>query len=286
MCQSKEQGGRRCATHLRAPYQLAIDSALRYKANDKTKAVEALNDLYAIAVEYAGTIEGAEKISRDIKQDIENVEFNITLRKALKKAKENSIAEDQAEAIINKARGTTVKEPTKNHLNSNGTPPEPISWGAGEPIWPSRETMADAVKYFHGTPEEKQFVMKAYRSIFRIEWRNLFLSTDHKSFEPPKDNREGWEWRRQATEAANRQIMGARVIKVPEAIVGMTVYNGYGIKTIKSIVVTPATNWMDNTKSRVSEAFYLVYNDLLPNHRMADDVEFVLLPNCKVVSNH
>lgn len=281
MCQSKEQGGRRCAAHLREPYQLAVNSVFRY--NGTAKEVEVLNSLYAVAIEYAGTVEGAEKILRDIERNKENLELSVTLNKALKKARQNNIAETQVEAIVNNTKGAIAKTPIKNHLDSNGTAPEPISWNAGEPIWPNRETTADAVKDFHGTPEEKHFAMKAYRSLFKIQWHNLFLSADRKSFKSPKDNKEGWEWRRKATDIANNQITGARIINIAEVKIGMTVYNGFGIKTIKRITIQPETNWMDNGKVRKAEGFRFLYDEITPSVVIPAYANWVLLPNGKTL---
>lgn len=277
MCQSKEQGGRRCATHLREPYQLAINRVFRYG-----RTVKDVDALLAIATEYAGTVEGAKKITNDIERNKQKLELSMTLKRALKKAEEIKTAEEQADILIRKAKGDSGKEPIKSYSDNNGIAPEPISWKASEPIWPNRETTAEAVKDFHGTPEEKQFVMKAYRSLFKIQWHNLFFQTSGEA-QPPRDNKEGWEWRRQATDAANHQIIGARVISVSEAQVGMTVYNGFGVKTIKSIMIGSEVDWMDNGEKRKAKGFRFVYNEIAPITSLPAYARWVLLPNCKVL---
>ena len=271
MCQAKEQGGHRCAAHLRQPYQSAINSVFRYSR--KLKDVETLLN---IATEYALTNEGLAKTKNDIERNPNHYDIVSTLNKAIEKAKIIKEADSEAESLIRKAQGIPdIKESPKQIVT--GIAPEPISWSASEPIWPNREVTFNATKGFHGTLSELEYVKKAYRSIFKNEWKKLFFSKSSVE-KGPLDNKEGWEWRASATDVANHRIAGAKVIGVEEALPGMFVFNGNEIKQIEKItIVNSDIDFKNFTPYEKCKAIRFKYVDSTKIEQPAYSV-LVLLP--------
>ena len=272
MCQSKEQGGHRCAAHLRQPYQSAINNVFRY--GRKLRDIENLLD---IATEYALTGEGIIKIKKDIEKNPNYFDITTTLGKALAKAKIIKEADAEAESLIRKASGLPELKETFKH-DSNGIAPEPISWSASEPIWPNRETTSNATKGFHGTLSELEYVKKAYRSIFKDEWKKMFYLNGSLE-KSPSDNREGWEWRKSATSLANKKILGAKIIGVQEASPGAHVFNGKEVRQIKKVKIVDET--VDFAKAMSYEKCKAVHFKYTGSEKFEqpDYSVLVLLPN-------
>ena len=272
MCQSKEQGGHRCAAHLRQPYQGAINSVFRY--GRKLKDVQ---NLFEIATEYALTSEGVAKIKNDIERNPNHYDIVSTLNKALDKAKVIKQADAEAEALIRKAQGLPeVKEAPKQIVT--GIAPEPISWSAAEPIWPNRDTTDKAMRGFHGSLNELEYAKKAYRAIFKIEWRKMFFAKGAEE-KGPFDNKEGWEWRKSATDLANQKIAGASIIGVEDAKPGLVVFNGNEIRQIEKVILVDET--IDFSKAsgyEKSKALRFKYTGSKEVEQPAYSV-LVLLPN-------
>ena len=226
MCKSEAQGGQLCAEHTREPYRLALTLRLQ---KGKPSALFSKDSLLEHATRYATTPEGENRIKLDITRNSAQRDIISTLETALVKAKRIREVNADTTRFLKQASGQTDTRKT-----GDGSAPEPISWLIDEPIWPNRDSTDKATAGLGKNKEEMLLVQKAFRALYRDAWRAFFLKTS-KVPQPPKSNQEGWAWRKEATEFASSRIAKAKVISAGEVKVGMTVYNGFGIYTVKDV---------------------------------------------------
>ena len=228
MCKSEAQGGQLCPEHTREPYRLALTLRLQ---KGKPSALFSKDSLLEHATRYATTSEGESRIKLDITKNSSQKDIVSTLESALVKAKRIREVNAETSRFLKKASAQI-----DSRKSLDGSAPEPISWLVDEPIWPNRDSTDRATAGLGKNKEEMLIVQKAFRALYRDAWRALFLKTGQGS-QPPKSNQEGWAWRKEATEFAASRIAKAKVISAGEVKVGMTVYNGAGIYTVKDVTL-------------------------------------------------
>lgn len=230
MCKSEAQGGQLCAEHTREPYRLALNMRLQQGRNSTLFLKDSLMEH---ATRYATTSEGESRVKLDITKNSSQQDIVLTLEAALIKAKRIREVNADTARFLKQTSGNI-----EDKSSVDGSAPEPISWSIDEPIWPNRDSTDKATLGLGKDKDELIMIQKAFRVLYRDAWRALFLKTSQIP-QAPKSNQEGWIWRKEATKFASDRIAKATVISSAEVKVGMTVYNGFGIYTVKDITLVP-----------------------------------------------
>lgn len=256
MCKPESMGGALCAQHTREPYFIVMSVSLQ---QSKLGAGIPSKELFQVASRYATTSEGVKRVKADIVLHTADHDLVDVLESSLMKAERTRDINTETKRLIAKNVSSLKNAESKEspRLESTGVVPEPLSWSIEEPIWPNKESTNKAIANLSRNADDTFILQKAFRSLYQDAWRALFLRVG-KAPVPPKSNQEGWQWREQATLFATERMVNAKVITADKAESGMTVYNGLGIYTIRSMELVALS--LQGRKVKVYRFYYYNLN--------------------------
>lgn len=217
----------RLAAHTRAGYEQALATAL-----SGVSTAAALDALTVCAAGYSESDEGFERVQRDAAAADAEGQFEraAALRQGLTKgqaAREANRVARQA-ATAKPAAAQARKPVLGQHAMKN--------WDPEEPIWPKREQTDEIIASTKIPASHDRLAQRAFKVLYSQIWRSCFYPDRAAgTIVYPYNDEEGWGWRRFSISSAERQFIGAHVITPAELAPGMTVFNGFGIRTVKTV---------------------------------------------------
>lgn len=238
-----------------------------------TKATVAeLDALAAVAVLYSATAEGAARVSRDMDfaEQAQQWELGAVLRAAHVSGQSMKHAADEAAVLLRPAVVVAPRVLGQRALRD---------WQLDKPFWPKADTIRAAFQATDLPPHVEQLATRAYRSLFAHAWRSCFFPAGARDPIGPYSDEEGFQWRRYSTEVAGRDIGGASIVLPAGLARGMCTYNGFGIRTVSTVLATASQQLArGGGKVAVTAMFQIGYADGNMDKMVSGDTEFIRLP--------
>ncbi len=267
---SRATTGTRHALHLRPHYEASLGAATQAGSQ---ASIAQLDDLAARAVAYSATDEGDERVKRDMvfSERNGNWELSAVLRAAHTRGLALRAAQEQTKQILSPRKIAPTLSLWDHTVRE---------WSPEKPIWPKKEAVLDALKATKIPLEDEYIALKAYRSLFATAWQKCFYQTAKEFLIPPHNDDEGWAWRTSATETANRQISGATSIRPADLKNGMTVYNGFGMRTVDGVIAAGTAKLArEDGKIKELPIYQVRYTDGNIDKMVPSDTTFIRVPS-------
>lgn len=260
--------------HLRTRYEAA--AATLKRAHDPQARTRAVLVLESAASAYATTPEGIQRIARDqeVCEQAADWDGAAMLAKAIQRGSDIRAARMQARTLLH---GTA--EPRAGGF-SGGGPPEPIAWTPDSPVWPRRDAIDDALSGADIAPDRNSEAFAAYRALYQRAWVAIFpRDPDTGASLPMPSNQEGWTARAAATQRAARGLLGARLVKAKDIQEGWAIFNGYGIRLVRTVAQGPRVELATpEGRIRRTGTVSITYLDGRRDAQVPSDQEVVRLP--------
>jgi murein DD-endopeptidase MepM/ murein hydrolase activator NlpD len=223
-----------------ASLNLRYEAALAALTASPEPDLTAFTELEKIALQYATTSEGQQRLASDIRAAETSHQYDL--------AALLSTAVTRGQERRNAARELTLQLAASRtpHINRHPQATERRvleglrDWQPDDPIWPNAATTSEAIaltRADQANPAHILLVQRAYRYLFRLAWASHF-SDEHGNTRYPREEREGWQWRAESIEAANTQIMGATPTPLAAMADGTVVFTSGPNGNIIQLVTT------------------------------------------------
>jgi hypothetical protein len=220
-------GGPVHPAHVRTAYEAALGQV---SGTGPTPSLAQWEHLAHITTRYAATNEGIVRVLADI--DVADTAGDFERAAVLRAAARAGRARAEAEQQIQELTGTTPTPSGPTTLGQRAI----RQWSPAEPIWPKRQTVDETLATALLPPEHFPLARSAFRSVFTAAWRSCFYPDGPTgNIITPYTDEEGWRWRRYATDVAIRTLTGARAVHPADLGPGMVIYNGFGVRTVRSV---------------------------------------------------
>lgn len=249
-------------------YEAALAAVLRAGGSARINLLDALS---AAAEAFATTDTGISRVEQDqaAADNAQQWELAAVLRTAVDRAR------TARDATLSAAAATTAMNRPAPVLGQRALK----NWAPDEPIWPKRDTVAEALAATALSEEHLELGAKAYRSLFARAWRSCFYPDGSTVPIPPYSDDEGWRWRGFATEIAGRDIAGALALLPADLKPGMWIYNGFGVREVSRVTSTGRARLAgENGAIREVDTFAISFEDLRSDRGVPADRFVIQLP--------